>query len=136
MNRLTLFQFAFLLLFAFLMPACEYQSYSQGESLYKFYCASCHMEDGSGLKSLIPPLANSDYLKDNQSSLPCLIKNGIKGPITVNGKIYDTEMVGIGNLNDVQINNIINFINHAWENDYGTSNVREVGERLAKCNPE
>ncbi len=91
------------------------------------------MEDGSGLKMLIPPLAGSDYLKNNQESIPCILKNGLKGPISVNGKIYDTEMVGIESLNDVQINNIINYINHAWGNNFGQSNVKVVDERLKSC---
>lgn len=94
------------------------------------------MEDGAGLKMLIPPLANSDFLEKNQENLPCILKNGIKGPILVNGKTYNTEMVGIKSLNDVQINNIINFINHAWGNDYGDSNVKVVEERLESCSPE
>lgn len=92
------------------------------------------MEDGAGLKMLIPPLAKADYLKENQASLPCLIKNGIKGPIIVNGKEYSTEMAGIPSLNDIQINNIINYINNAWGNDFGDSNVKIVKEALEQCN--
>jgi len=120
-------------LIALVISNCEYSPYSQGETLYKYYCANCHMEDGSGLKMLIPPLANADYLKNNQASIPCLLKNGIKGPILVNDKEYDTEMAGIPRLNDVQINNIINYINNAWGNDYGDSNVKKVKEALEQC---
>lgn len=120
----------FILTFLF---ACDYQPYSQGAELYNFYCANCHMEDGSGLKALIPPLAQADYLKDHQSEIACLIKKGIKGPITVNGTVYTTEMAGIPKLNDIQINNIINYINNAWGNDYGDSNVKKVNDALEQC---
>lgn len=122
--------------FLFVMVAwcsCDYDPYSQGKVLYDYHCANCHMEDGVGLKSLIPPLANSDWLKNNQEAMPCLIKKGIKGPITVNGKIYDTEMAGIEYLNDIQINNIINYINNSWGNQYGDSNVRNVKKALENC---
>ncbi|MFT5169359.1 MAG: mono/diheme cytochrome c family protein [Saprospiraceae bacterium] len=115
---------------------CEYQPYSQGGILYKNNCANCHMEDGSGLKGLIPPLAKADFLKDNQAQISCIIKNGIKGAITVNGRVYDTEMAGIQSLNEVQINNVINYINHAWGNDFGDSNVADVTARLEECKME
>lgn len=94
------------------------------------------MEDGSGLKGLIPPLAKADFLKDNQAQISCIIKNGIKGAITVNGRVYDTEMAGIQSLNEVQINNVINYINHAWGNDFGDSNVADVTARLEECKME
>jgi len=123
-----LFLFVVILFFT-----CDYKPYSQGQVLYDFHCSNCHMTDGVGLKQLIPPLAKADYLKNNQSELACLIKNGIKGPITVNGKVFNTEMAGIKSLNDIQINNIINYINHSWGNDFGDSNVRDVKNALEQC---
>ena len=122
------------LLIIVLISNCDYQPYSQGAELYNHFCANCHMEDGKGLKMIIPPLANADYLKNKQVEIPCLIKNGIKGPIIVNGKTYQTEMAGIPSLNDIQINNIINYINNAWGNNYGDSNVKKVNEYLENCN--
>ena len=85
------------------IQACEYQPYSQGKVLYDFHCANCHMQDGAGLRGLIPPLANADYLKNNQESLACVIRYGLKGTIIVNGKEYNTQMAGIPEINDVQI---------------------------------
>ena len=116
-----------------LILTCEYQPYSQGKVLYDFHCANCHMQDGSGLRGLIPPLANADYLKNYQEDLACIMRYGLKGEILVNGKKYDTEMAGIPTLNDVQINNIINYINHAWGNDLGVSNVQKVKTSLESC---
>lgn len=131
--KFSLIGSTFMIIILISFSDCEYTPYSQGETLYQYHCENCHMADGSGLKSLIPPLAQADYLEKNQSSLACLLKNGIKGAITVNGKVYDTEMVGIKTLNDVQINNIINYINNAWGNDYGDSNVKKVKAALETC---
>ena len=33
---------------------------------YESHCASCHGVEGEGLKDLIPPLANADWLAENQ----------------------------------------------------------------------
>jgi len=121
------------LLGLFIFTQCDTQNYRQGERLYKSHCANCHMEDGQGLKSLIPPLANASYLKDYKETIPCIIRNGIKGPIFVNDRTYDQEMVGIPQLNDVEINNIINYINHSWGNDFGTSNILDVQANLKNC---
>ena len=133
MNKISFFIAITIL---FLITNCEYQPYSQGGNLYKNYCANCHMEDGSGLKGLIPPLANADFLKENQLQVSCIIRNGLKGSISVNGRIYETEMAGIPSLNEVQINNIINYINNAWGNNFGISNVEDVSARLEDCNPD
>ena len=127
-------------LFVFILSlvaySCDYQPYQQGKVLYDFHCANCHGEQGEGLRNLIPPIAKADYVQKNQSDLACLIKNGIKGPIVVNGKTYDTQMVGITTLNDVQINNIINYINNSWGNNFGDSNVLEVNKALKACSQE
>ena len=91
------------------------------------------MEDGKGLRGLIPPLSNSDFLINYKEQIPCIIKNGINGEIIVNDTTYNTEMTGIPELSDVQINNIINYINHAWNNELKESNIREVKESLENC---
>lgn len=120
-------------LFSFCLWNCGGNTYKQGGNLYKIHCESCHMADGTGLRGLIPPLANSDYLSKNKAEVACLIRYGMDGPVLVNGQIYESVMAGIPSLTDVQINNIINYINHSWGNDAGTSNVREVSQHLEAC---
>ena len=90
------------------------------------------MEDGMGLAKLIPPLAQSDYLKDNQETTPCILYHGQKGAITVNGITYNQEMPG-KKYTDVQLTNIINYINNAWTNDYGIVTLPDTNSRLMNC---
>ena len=122
-----------LILAACLWTACNTNPYLQGEALYTTYCASCHMEDGKGLKSLIPPLADSDYLKAQPLRTACIIRYGLNEPILVNGKSYDQPMDGIKALTDVEITNIINYINTAWSNDYGIVRLPDVQQELENC---
>ena len=117
---------------SFLIQACKNKTYSQGERLYQAHCANCHMEDGLGLAKLIPPLANSDYLRDNQEIIPCILRHGQKGKIIVNGVHYDQEMPG-EKYTAVQINNMVNYINTAWNNDIPTVTITQTNKRLENC---
>lgn len=121
----------FVALFTFI--ACGKTEYRQGKNLYAQHCASCHMDDGKGLGKLIPPLANSDWLKNNQEKLTCLIINGIEGEIVVNDTAYNQPMPGNGELSDFQVTNIINYINHAWGNAYGVAIVADVRSQAIGC---
>ena len=104
-----------------------------GEILYAQYCANCHQADGNGLAELYPPLNASDYLKDNLETLPCIIKNGIQGEVTVNGVTYNQVMPGLGMLTDLEIAEISTFVVNAWENDMGFVGVKDVTEQLNNC---
>ena len=109
-------------------------NYSDGQFLYKTVCANCHMDDGSGLIGLIPPLANSDYLKENQQNLPCIIRHGLKGQINVNGKQFGgQEMTGILVLTDVEITNICNYVNTNFNNNNKVLSLQEVKTTLENC---
>ena len=91
------------------------------------------MADGTGLRANIPPLAGADYLKKQQDKISCIIRNGQVGEIVVNGITYDEPMAGITTLSDFQIANIINYINHAWGNDYGFVKVEDIRQQLENC---
>lgn len=112
---------------------CQQEAYQQGKNLYVAYCENCHMADGSGLGANIPPLAQADYLRDNQDKLACIIRNGISEPLMVNGTLYEEPMPGVPQLTEFQIANIINYLNHAWGNDYGFVKVDQLRDQLEKC---
>ena len=91
------------------------------------------MEDGTGLVKINPPLAGADYLQANQAALPCLIRNGISDSIMVNGIWYHQPMIAFPQLKHAEVANIINYINHAWGNDYGEVSIDQVIEWSAEC---
>ena len=124
--------FAQLLALLFIL-ACQSSPYKQGEIMYGNFCASCHMDDGSGLRGRIPPLAKSDYLKKYPMELACIIRYGQTGEIDVNGKKYQEPMPGVTQLTDFEIANIINYINQAWGNEYEYVPVQKVQRALEKC---
>lgn len=115
------------------LPACTPTPYRQGESLYITHCASCHIDDGLGLRGVIPPLAGADYIARDSAAMACIIRNGLQGEIVVNGTTYNEPMEGLPQLSDFQIANIINYINTAWGNDFGFVTLPEVRRRLEAC---
>lgn len=113
--------------------ACQDNPYQQGEILYQNFCANCHMEDGQGLQGVIPPLAGADYLRASGPRTACVIRYGLEGEITVNGRVYNQAMAGIDVLTEFEIANIINYIHHAWGNDYGYVKVQDIRSALDSC---
>lgn len=113
--------------------ACEPNTYQEGERLYKAQCANCHMDDGIGLNALIPPLAGSDYLVPNRERLPCILRFGLSDTIFVNGKLYGEQMPAIPTLSEIQITNLLNFVNSSWGNKHEMYRLDEVRSILEKC---
>ena len=89
-----------------------------GAMLYAAHCANCHAEDGTGLEGSGPPLSPSDWVQDGTPEmLATLVLNGVEGPITVNGKLYEppaiaTIMNGFKHfpISDQDIADILTFI--------------------------
>lgn len=113
--------------------ACKTDKYTQGKVLYDKYCVNCHNENGENLAELIPPLANSDFLVKQKGNLACLIYYGHKGKMTVNGVEYNQQMPANANFNDIDIANVINYINNNFGNDNGYMPLNEVQDALNDC---
>ena len=124
---------AFVLLAFFFLVNCNQKPYAHGKIMYENFCVNCHMEDGTGLGGNIPPLAGADYLMSHSDKIACLIRYGISEELVVNGKKYTTPMTGVPQLTDVEIANIINYINHEWGNDNGYTTIKQVQAQLEKC---
>ena len=55
-------------------------------------CFGCHGPDGEGLPNMGPPLIKSEWVTGNKDTLAKIMLHGLIGPITVNGKKYNTPM--------------------------------------------
>lgn len=114
-------------------------TYKQGKILYGLYCVNCHMENGEGLKGLIPPVAKSDYLATHRAELPCILLRGQKGKIVVNGVEYgNQEMLPVKRLTgdpltDFEMTNILNYISTSMGNNEKIWTVDEIREGLKSC---
>jgi mono/diheme cytochrome c family protein len=109
---------------------CGKPENAQGKNLYLTNCANCHLEDGQGLRRLIPPLAGADYLADHPREVVRGIRYGMEGPMVVNGITYNHVMPGNKDLTPTQITNLVNYIHGAWGNDLPSVTVVQVKDWL------
>ncbi len=121
------------LLLPLFVQFCQSNPYREGERLYQVHCANCHMDNGVGLSALIPPLADSDYLRQHRATLPCILKYGLRDTIVVNGKTYAEQMPGVPTLSAIHITNILNFVNSNWGNKNSPYRLDEVQKALETC---
>lgn len=90
-----------------------------GFKLYNTYCVSCHGFDGKGVENLAPPLYPSEYVTGSAERIILIALQGLKGPVTVNGKKYEMNLVmpGIKNnpeLTDKKIADLMVFIKNSF----------------------
>jgi cytochrome c551 len=103
-----------------------------GEMMYRQNCANCHGVEGEGLKNLYPPLANNSHL-DDLESVVCVIKHGASGILEVNGKTYDQAMPANPKIYDLDIAQLVTFLNHEFLKKEKIVKVEEVRIILESC---
>ena len=91
-------------------------SINRGELVYENMCITCHLPNGKGVPKAFPPLAKSDYLRDNQTKSITAIKKGMSGKIVVNGTTYNSVMALLG-LSYQEVADVTNYINNSWGNE-------------------
>ncbi|MBS9524943.1 cytochrome c [Litoribacter alkaliphilus] len=103
----------------------------EGKTLYEQNCSNCHQSDGTGLGRVIPPLAQADFMLEDQGRTARLIRYGIKGEITVNGVQYNQNMPANTQLTPIEIAQIMTYIYNVWGNDEGLVSASDVEKFLA-----
>ncbi|WP_111977212.1 PVC-type heme-binding CxxCH protein [Algibacillus agarilyticus] len=111
---------------------------AQGKELFngKAGCFGCHGADGEG-NQFVPPLNKSEWVTGSQTRLTAILLHGLAGPITVNGKLYETPMTMPGlatnaGFKDADLAAIATYIRNEWDNNatpVSTATVTEVREQ-------
>jgi nitrite reductase (NO-forming) len=102
------------------------QQIKAGEVLFKGTCSTCHQENGQGMAGVFPPLAGSDFLRKDPQRAIAIALNGLSGPVTVNGKAFDSVMPPMSQLNDDEIANILTYVLNSWGNSGGAISSSQV----------
>lgn len=138
MRKLLLFSI-FTLLLAGIFYSCQTEEsvqrdayYANGRDLYIKHCQNCHGEKGEGLGELTPPLTDSVFMKKNTPALACIIKNGLSGPVTIQGKVYEGKMPDF-NLAAIDIAQLIVYITNGFGHKQGMYSSEQVAKDLQQC---
>jgi mono/diheme cytochrome c family protein len=91
------------------------QSKARGKEIYTDFCIQCHLANGKGTPGVVPPLDNSNWLKDKRKESIHAVKYGQSGPILVNGVHYNGSMTAMG-LTDEEVADVMNYIMNSWSN--------------------
>jgi nitrite reductase (NO-forming) len=98
-----------------------------GKSLFAGTCSACHQPEGQGLVPAFPPLAKSDYIKQNGKGRAIeIVLNGMTGKVTVNGQDYNSVMPPQSHMTDDDIANILTYVLNSWGNDFGVVSAEDV----------
>ncbi|WP_347156529.1 DUF7133 domain-containing protein [Pontibacter chitinilyticus] len=117
------------------------KEFPKGAAMFASTCQTCHGPDGNGVKSLAPPLNQSEWVQGDKSRLISIVLFGLTGPVKVNGHLYKApeingDMPGIGydkSLSNEDIAQVLSFIRQSWRNDaerVTAAEVKGVREKL------
>jgi nitrite reductase (NO-forming) len=100
----------------------------RGQVVYTEYCKTCHQANGQGLSTVYPPLAGSDYVKTKGAKVVTdNVVNGLKGPITVNGKKFNNVMTALpAKYTNADAAAVITFVLNSWGNNGGIVSEADV----------
>ena len=101
---------------------------AQGKNVFEANCSACHQPNGEGIPNAFPPLAKSDFLNADHDRAIGILLNGRSGPITVNGKSYDSVMPAIA-LNSEQIANALTYVLNSFGNNGGQVTPAQVDKQ-------
>jgi mono/diheme cytochrome c family protein len=106
--------------------------YTEGGEVYHTHCQNCHGSQGEGLLALIPPLTDTSALRSHQTALPCAVKFGLQGNITVSGKQFEGKMPA-SDLTPIQIAQVAIYVSNSFGNKNGFVSEDEVEKALSGC---
>ncbi len=118
------------LLFAFFTFSSCQNTFQQGESIYLNRCQNCHMEQGEGLKKLIPSLKSSQYISKSSSDLVCIILKGTE--VIPLEQRSPQVMPGLINITPVEMTNLVNYLNFKFGNQEETT-LTIIESQMQKC---
>jgi len=88
-----------------------------GAKVYQTNCSSCHQVNGEGTPGAFPPLAGNSVVAGDPAKVIHIVKFGLSGAITADGKTFDGMMPAWGTqLSNADIAAAITYVRSSWGN--------------------
>jgi mono/diheme cytochrome c family protein len=124
---------AFILLI-FLQPLPK-ESMERGKKVYDQYCMPCHMQDGTGVPRLNPPLVKTSYVLGDKKTIIEIVIKGFDAQVEIEGEYYQNAMAPHDFLTDEQIADVATYVRNSFGNKASVvvpSDVKAVRAALKK----
>jgi mono/diheme cytochrome c family protein len=90
---------------------------ADGGQIFTSRCASCHQATGAGLPGVFPPLAGSEWVNGDGTTMAGILLLGITGPITVKGASFSGMMPAFdSSLSDAEIAAVASHVRSSFGN--------------------
>ncbi len=97
------------------LTAEQQARFATGKTLFAAVCAACHQITGRGLDGLAPPLLDSEWVLGSPERTVRIVLHGVRGPITVLGRVHTGDMPAFGGaLDDTQVSSILTYLRREW----------------------
>jgi mono/diheme cytochrome c family protein len=104
-----------------------------GAQVFASRCASCHQATGAGLPGVFPPLAGSEWVNGDGTTMAGILLLGITGPITVKGATFSGMMPAFGaTLSDTEIAAVASHVRSSFGNNSPAVTADAVKAERAK----
>ncbi|MFK7742740.1 MAG: PVC-type heme-binding CxxCH protein [Planctomycetota bacterium] len=108
------------------LTAAEIERVQRGSMVFRSACAACHQLDGRGQRGLAPPLAESEWVSGPSDRLVRIALHGVRGPIEVNGELWDLEMPAQAHMNDKQLAEVLSYLRRSFGHQASCVDEAEV----------
>ncbi len=109
--------------------AAELTPLQLGAKVYKETCINCHMPSGLGQPGAVPALAGSEWVDGSEfceERLIGIVLKGIKGPVTVKGVAFNSQMQPWEPLGPKKIAAVLTYVRQEWGNKGGEITEAQV----------
>ena len=96
------------------LTAAQQQRFETGKTVFSAICAACHQANGRGLDGLAPPLVDSEWVLGSPERLIRVVLHGLRGQISVLGRVHMGDMPAFGALDDTQISSVLTYVRREW----------------------
>lgn len=113
----------------------EQKLFEKGKEVFEVTCLACHQANGMGQDALAPPLVNAHWVTNSQERLVRIALQGMRGPVNVQGKVYEMEMPPLGVLDDEQLAAVLTYVRREWGHTasaVSVDTVKKIREATSK----